>query len=61
MSEDYKYGLSKEEYDKAMADMHNAYKIRDENGNLLRWFQDHPIVLQTHMHHFLHYCGLEGD
>lgn len=33
----------------------------DFDGNLLRWFQDHPIVLQTHMHHFLHYCGLEGD
>ena len=32
---DSKYGLSKEAYDKAMADMHNAYKIRDENGNIL--------------------------
>ncbi|MBQ3194781.1 MAG: hypothetical protein IJB59_14565 [Oscillospiraceae bacterium] len=33
----------------------------DFDGSLLRWFQDNPLILQTHMYHFLHYCGLEGD
>lgn len=33
----------------------------DFDGSLLRMFQDNPLILQTHMHHFLHYCGLEGD
>lgn len=33
--ENYKYGLSKEAYTKAMAAMDNAWKPRDENGNIL--------------------------
>lgn len=33
--ENYKYGLSKEAYTKAMAAMDKAWKPRDENGNIL--------------------------
>ena len=33
----------------------------DFDGSLLRMFQENPLILQTHMYHFLHYCGLEGD
>lgn len=33
----------------------------DFDGGSLRPFQNNPEILQTHMYHFLHYCGLQGD
>lgn len=33
----------------------------DIDGNKLQKYQDNPLLLQTHMYHFLCFCGEHGD
>lgn len=38
-----------------------AIDRKDIDGNKLRIYQENPLLLQTHMVHFLHWCGYNGD